>query len=219
MKKTAIALVLLFFISSFVKAQENKNQYLINSQNIPQFKISGFGGPFMSLTTINNKAGLMFGGQGAVTLFDRLYIGAYSQSLVSNNHTSITIVPGFFLTKKIDADIHFTHTGLLVGYFWKPYKKIHFNLSSRFGWGSLSLKSSELNNEGNANLPQNKIFTAIPEIGVNFSLTSWLKINSNIGYQFISKRHSQNNTQSNFFNTNDYQGLQGNISLLFGFFE
>lgn len=90
MKKILIAVVLILSFAG-MKAQENGIQTLIGSGT----RISGFGGPTMSFTSINGEFARLMGGGGAVLLGD-FFIGGYGEGLTNSDFSG----PGAFLSFK-----------------------------------------------------------------------------------------------------------------------
>lgn len=220
-------LALTLFMGVQLQAQEKQNNYIFQNSNGGGVDFSGFGSPLINLTTINGELGVMLGGGGAVSINQRFFIGAYSESLRSNHEFALQrYMPNTGNVDYNDVKVGFTHTGIWTGYFLHPEKKIHFGLSSKFGWGALYLKSKQFKDNVGGDFAHNRVFVALPQVEVNFSFTNWLKLNLGVGYQFVSGVNDTYQVEENgrlinrkAMNSSDYQGLQGNISFLFGFFD
>ncbi len=78
MRKIAIIFVLVFLLWG-LNAQDSEVQTLFGSGT----RISGFGGPIMSFTSINGEFAHMMGGGGCVLLGD-FFIGGYGEGLTNS---------------------------------------------------------------------------------------------------------------------------------------
>jgi len=72
----AAAMITLTFLG--LKAQDSEIQTLFSGST----RISGFGGPLMSFTTVNGQFAHMMGGGGGVLLGD-FFIGGYGEGLTN----------------------------------------------------------------------------------------------------------------------------------------
>jgi len=163
MRKTIIiALILLLF--SGLKAQDNDIQTLFSGNS----RISGFGGPLMSFTTISGQFAHMMGGGGGVLLGD-FFFGGYGEGLT----TGITV----------DGNrLDFGHGGFWTGYSFKASQPFHPTVSAQIGWGTVS--------EHNVNntyfgTPDN-VFVFNPAVELEMNFTKFFRLGVGVHYRFVT---------------------------------
>lgn len=175
-------------------SDDNKVQTLMNSFTLK--RISGFGGPTVSYTSINGEFAVMSGGGGGV-IINNLFIGGYGEGVSnyinSNAENSI-------------RDIGFGHGGFWVGYEIAPEKMIHPVISSRFGWGGISGTNSE-----NRHLRDN-VYVVVPTISAEINLTRFFKVNIGAEYRQTFNVNMEDLTSKDFSNAGVY------MSFIFGWF-
>lgn len=153
------------FSSSESIPDENEVQTVMNSFELK--RISGFGGPTVSYTTINGEFAVMSGGGGGVIIND-LFIGGYGEGVsnyINNNSTSAY------------RDIEFGHGGFWLGYEFYPEKMIHPVFSTRLGWGGISGVDSD-----NHRLKDN-VYVVVPTISAEINFTRFFKVNIGAEYR------------------------------------
>ncbi len=131
--------------------------------------VGGFGGPFIEFGSINCQVGADVGGGGAVVL-DEFFIGGYGQC------TSYADV----MIDEADWNIKFNHGGLWFGYVPRQHKMTHLFSSLKLGWGKASLRR-----DGESDL-KDRVFTLIPELGVEVNLTDFMRLSIAGGYRWVN---------------------------------
>ena len=153
-------------------------------------KVSGFGSVNLDFGNIENSFGLMLGGEGAVLLNKRFYIGFYGRGL--------TTMPNYAFDHSFKNRLNIEqrgvlgHGGLLLGYIFNPNSPIHFGISTRIGGGAIGLVYyyNDFNQDPNLYYPDElhkSVFTFAPEANIEMNLTNWFKIKLGVGYQYISE--------------------------------
>ncbi len=208
MKKNVFSLLLMFvvFVSSAQGIgndvtfddfpDDNNVQTVMGSIKIK--RISGFGGPIMSFTSLNGEFAHLMGGGGGVIL-NNLFIGGYGEGVTN----TLTIGGTASLT-----DFDFGHGGFWVGYEIGHKMIIHPVISSRIGWGGITGYD-----EINSKEVKDNFFVLIPTISAEINLTRFFKIN--IGAEY---RRTFNVNNLIGLNDNNFSGLGVHLNFLFGWF-
>lgn len=161
--------------------------------------ISGFGGVFISLASIDGQVMPYTGGGGAVLLDNTFYFGGYGLGLSGDLSVEVA---------GTEYDVNFNHGGFMLGYNIEPSKLVHFGVSSKIGWGSIDYRSkSDLTNDTN-----DQVFILYPQAEVEFNMTHWFKLNVGVGYQQVL------GVDDFFYKQSDVSSPAASISFLFGWF-
>jgi hypothetical protein len=175
------------------KNDDEKVQTVFNSIEIK--RISGFGGPSMSYSTVNGEFAFLMGGGGGV-IINNVFFGGYGEGL-SNSITTASI-----------RNLEFGHGGLWFGYEIAPKSMIHPVISTRAGWGSVS----------GLNLTDNHyfadaVFVVVPTVSAEINFTRFFKIN--VGAEY---RQALNVNKANGLSNSDFSAIGVNVNFLFGWF-
>lgn len=188
MKTTNILLILLFsgsiiFAQSSEKEDEEP-QYLFSNKDL---HFSGFGGPTVGFTSINNQFATMNGGGGALLINQKFYFGGFGNNLSSNisraflqQSSSDTI--SYYDNKKLS----FEYGGLWFGYIYDYKKVVHFGGSLKVGWGEVSYYDPYFDIDDADHIYKDNIFVFAPQAEVEVNLTHWFKINLGVGYRYVT---------------------------------
>lgn len=179
-----------------VQKDDEKIQTIFNSLEIK--RISGFGGPTMSYTSLNDEFAILMGGGGGL-LLNNFFIGGYGEG-VSNTINSTTNSPLRSIT--------FGHGGFWLGYEIAPRRIIHPVISSRIGWGAVSA----IDNSRNVRLTDN-VMVFVPTVSAEINFTRFFKIN--IGAEY---RQTIDLNSIEGLNNNDFSGPGVYVNFLFGWF-
>jgi hypothetical protein len=147
--------------------RNNKVQTVMNSVQI--HRVSGFGGPIMSYSTIDGDFAFMMGGGGGI-IINNLFLGGYGEG-VSN---TLTLTGDNYSIR----DLNFGHGGFWVGYEIGRKMIIHPVISSRIGWGSISGYNTTSNHSF-----RDPVFVVIPTISAEVNFTRFFKINIGAEYR------------------------------------
>jgi hypothetical protein len=202
--KKLIFILLFFSIIDLLPAQtiegdelkkHNEVQTVMNSIEI--HRISGFGGPSMSYSTVNGDFAFLMGGGGGI-IINNLFLGGYGEGLSNSlNGTNHSI-----------RDLEFGHGGFWVGYELAPKSIIHPVISSRIGWGGIS----GFNTTDNKFFADN-VFVVVPTISAEVNFTRFFKIN--IGAEY---RQTLNVNNAGNLTNKDFSSLGVNMNFIFGWF-
>lgn len=161
--------------------------------------ISGFGGVFITLASVDGQVMPYTGGGGAVLLDNTFYFGGYGLGLSGDQ--SVTV-------ESNEYDVDISHGGFMLGYNIKPSKLAHFGISSKLGWGSIDYRAKD---DGVANV-DDQIFVVFPQAEVEFNMTHWFKLNVGVGYQQVI------GVDDFHYKQGDVSSPAASISFLFGWF-
>jgi len=204
MRKTSIFFPLIFW-ATFSFAQETKPdkayqkdevQTVMNSIEIK--RISGFGGPTMSFTTINGEFAHLMGGGGGV-IINNFFFGGYGEGVTN------TLDIG---EKNSLTDFDFGHGGFWLGYEIARKKLIHPVISTRLGWGNINGYSTTERKFINDN-----VFVVTPSISAEVNLTRFFKVNIGAEYR---RTLNVNNIQD--MTDDDFSSVGVYMNFLFGWF-
>lgn len=159
----------------------------------PKFRLSGFGG-IMSETSLFRKGiAESLGAGGALMINNYFFLGGYALGMASNHYIDDLVMPTYDSLLYMDTKlrINYSHAGIWVGGIFFPNKKVHLSVSSRVGWGHIYLtekyNTSYINNENyKLDYTDDKIFVISPQVELELQITSWLKTNIGIGYNFVT---------------------------------
>lgn len=193
MKNTLILFCLLLICMIKINAQDDEIQTLFGDRPL---KITGFGGPFMNFTMLNQEFAYMMGGGGGILINDFM-IGGYGIGLANTL---------FF--ENTNEEISYGHGGFWLGYQLIPNKIVHPVIQVQLGWGSLNSKDRYGNLIGNLD----KIFVITPIIEAEMNITRFLRIGIGASYRFTTF------VDTNILSASDLSGPGVNLAFKFGWF-
>lgn len=234
MKKALVLITVLFTygITNFSFAQDDDSEYKTLFKKNGRTSVSGFGGLIMEFSGVDNQFAYSMGGQGAVLFNQSFFIGFYGQGLVNLPKYSFPEPHG---GSNEDMSTMFFHGGFYTGFVFTPNKPFHLGISSKFGWGGISL----YNNYYNYNYyppggyyPYNDygvdmVFVITPQVEAEMNITNWFKLTMGLGYRFVtgvdatfeSFDISGNVIDVAFFESNDFNNLTFALGFNFGWFK
>lgn len=190
MKKLSI-IVFTLLTSTFLFAQ---SETLFSN-----VRISGFGGPSFAVSQLNDQSTIFAGGGGGLIIGD-FFIGGFGEGATLNN-TTINNDP---------YDLELGYGGLWLGYSVFSRKAIHPFVSVKLASGTVDASSSINDRTTNSN----NIQVIVPEVGIEFNFTAWMRLVTQVGYREIGGLGDNNLIQKN-----QAAGLTGGLTLRFGFFR
>ena len=202
MMKRIFFLVIIPLYTSQLMAQINEEPQVLLGSGFES--ISGFGGFIMEFSSIDGKTSVSTGGGGAVLFNQVFYFGGYGLGHISEYgylNPSDTMV---------NADLGLGHGGFWIGIISKPKKLIHFDFSTKLGWGSISLYERETTFRTILN---DKIFAVTPQIETEINIAHWFRLNGGLGYRFVT---GVNNPE---FEPMDFNSPEFSLSFLFGWYK
>ena len=192
MRKIIIAAFIVLFFSG-LKAQDSEIQTLFSGST----RISGFGGPTMSFTTVNGEFAHMMGGGGGV-LLGNFFLGGYGEGL-----TNGISVDG--------ARLDFGHGGFWTGYSFLANRPFHPSISAQIGWGGVSEIDYNY-----YELSSDNVFVFNPAIELEMNFTRFFRLGVGVHYRIVTgvnpSVHNSNLTNS------DFSGPGISLDFKFGWF-
>ncbi|MEM1123563.1 MAG: hypothetical protein AAGJ18_24200 [Bacteroidota bacterium] len=161
--------------------------------------ISGFGGPTFAVSQLNGESTIFAGGGGGA-IIGNFFIGGYGEGGSLSN----TTIAGEFY------DLDLGYGGLWLGYSIASRKAIHPFVSVKLGSGSVDLFSVD----NNRTTSSDNIQVVIPEVGIEFNFTSWMRLVTHVGYREVGGLGN-----GNIIDKNAVTGVTGGLTLRFGFFR
>jgi hypothetical protein len=201
--KKLIAFLAFLSIMGVLSAQTNEadeykkhNEVKTVMNSIEIHRISGFGGPTMSYSTINGEFAFMMGGGGGI-IINNLFLGGYGEG-VSN---TLNIGSNYSI-----RELQFGHGGFWIGYEIAPKWIIHPVISSRIGWGSITGYST-------TDTFHDNVFVVVPTITAEVNFTRFFKINAGVEY-----RQTLNVNNVGNLSNKDFSSLGVFMDFVFGWF-
>jgi hypothetical protein len=200
--------IVLFFLMSlaavnYIRAQDDDEfKTIFQKKEDKHIKVTGFGGPMMAFTAIENDFAHMMGGGGAI-LVGNTFFGGYGMG--KTNKTTYK--------HNEEYNLGFGHGGLWVGHIFGAYSPVHLALSAQVGWGNISLKP-DIPDIDVESVSSESIFVLTPnvELEMNFSRFLRLGIGGSISYVTGAGITRTSYTTSDFFKP------ALTLSLKFGYF-
>ncbi|MBI9068759.1 MAG: hypothetical protein JEZ09_15800 [Salinivirgaceae bacterium] len=182
-------LVILILCSNLIFGQESKHDV----------HISGFGGPFFQVSSLNNKASFNVGGGGGMIINSQFCFGGFGEGLA--------IVQNQGSENFKDHEFSVGHGGLWIGYVFNINEQNGIFIHTQLGWGSALLIK-------NADISFINEYTVVkPAIEYERKLISFLKLGIGVAYPLY------NGIANPLYKDSDFTKLNGFISLKFGWFE
>ncbi len=223
MKKVLLIIAVVFLIQNGLNAQDDKpTQYLFgNHSNI---SVTGFGAPIVQFWSKGGDFAVSTGGGGAVLINQSFFIGGYGMGMASQfNVENLKVLLSNGTTINYPTlRTNFGHGGFWLGYINKRKEAIHWGISSKIGFGALSLMDNDYDMDTHGGYAVDGVFVFIPQLEMEMNINRWFKINIGAGYQLvngINKTYVNTNNQIvSYYKSSDYNSPQASISLLFGGF-
>lgn len=173
MKQLILSLFVSFSLLSVAQAQDAPATLFGGTGNV---KISGFGGPTVSVGVVDGTVAVFNGGGGGV-MFNNFFFGGYGSNMSFST-----------VTRSIggeDLRLRMRHGGLWFGYDARAHKLIHLTSSLKLGWGNLQFYRSQSSFYNDSqSVRQDRLFMLTPEIGLEVNITKFMKIALTGGYRW-----------------------------------
>ena len=180
MKKILLIFLGIFFLLGLKAQEETEIQTLFGEG---QVKISGFGGPFMNFSMIDNKFAHLMGGGGGILIND-FFFGGYGIGLTNSIE----------FEGNTNNELGFAHGGFWLGYNFISKKLVHPSFHMQLGWGKISQR---LPSGGPLDKGDN-VFVIIPTLEVEMNITKYFRISAGGNYRFVSFVDDENYSESDF---------------------
>ena len=198
--KKLYTLVIALLITVGISAQDDGYRTIFDNGD---FRISGFGGPFMNFSSFNGEFVHMMGGGGGIMVGD-FFFGGYGLGSTNN------------LTANYNGesyDIDFGHGGLWFGYSFLSNNAIHPAFHIQTGWGSVE---EEFNSDfrSSYNVIDDKVFVLNPTLEMEFNFTHFFRMGIGGHYRMVF-----GSDESNFgFTDADLSSPGAYLAFKFGWF-
>ena len=170
----------------------------------------GYGGPRLTLNTINGELGVLVGGHGGWVLNHTLFIGGGGYGLANQIET-----PSSTSTEKRYID--FGYGGLEVGAIIASNSLIHVRLSTLVGGGGLSSSRRnyyDYDYDDHDHYRSGDVFFMVePMVELVVNMTSWVRLTAGASYRYIDGIETDSE-----FSDADFSGPSAVVSLNFGKF-
>lgn len=191
MRKIITAIFIMLSVTG-LRAQDSDIQTLFSGST----RISGFGGPLMSFTTINGQFAHMMGGGGGVLLGD-FFLGGYGEGLTNS-------IP-------VNGNrLEFGHGGFWTGYSFMAARPLHPTVSAQIGWGSVSEHDPDYTYFGT---PDN-VFVFNPAVELEMNFTKFFRLGVGVHYRIVTGANPEISTLTN----SDLSGPGALLTFKFGWF-
>lgn len=237
MKKTITIMLIALLTSALGFSQEGKeHQYIFSGNGDNPVKVSGFASVFTQFSTVRNEFAVSNGGGAAILFNQKVFFGGYGEGVSTRHDYSVTMADPSNNSNITydDLRIRMGHGGFWLGYIATPHKAVHFTAGSKIGFGAITVHND--NNDTykqryDDRLLTDKIFVLEPEVGVEFNLLKWFRINVAVGYRYVSgvsKEYKYNEPvagggaieiDKTYFEKDDFNSITGSVNLVFGWFH
>lgn len=206
MKKIAIVLPLFisFVLASY--AQEDgdfKTVFPKRDKQEKSIRISGFGGPMMQFTSIGSDFAHLMGGGGAL-LINNFYFGGYGYGTTND-------IP--YKNQEEEFNLNFGYGGIWMGYIFKPYSPVHFDISAQVGGGSISqtLRSGDYDTD---EYGSESVFVLTPVVELQFNFSRLFRFGVGTSFNYVTGAGISRTA----YTTKDFIKPSVYLSFKFGYF-
>ena len=206
MKKLFAILIIISFSFSAI-SQDDDFQTIFGDD----FKISGFGGPNMSFTSINGNFADLMGGGGAVLLNDMLFFGGGGMGVTTNidvNQNDQQLMDDLGVNNLQGYNMTFGYGGLWTGYIHRGKNAIHPVVHCQFGWGGIEIEDQNGINKGN----DDRVFVINPVIELEANITRFFRFAIGGNYRVVQ------DVDLGSYENKDFSGPGAFITFKFGWF-
>jgi hypothetical protein len=214
-----------FLAATSLFAQEKQNsepQFLLSKTGSLSF--SGFGAPIVEFSSVDGELGVSTGGGGAVLINQTFFVGGYGMGLATDMPQYDLYIKdenSGLVSKYNDRRPMLGHGGFWLGYINNSKNIFHWSVSSKIGWGAVSMIDKEYRDMDNE-LGWDGVFVLTPQAEFEINMLKWFKINLGLGYRYVAGvNHTyvdQNGLEKTFFDKNAFNSPVGSVTLLFGNF-
>lgn len=198
MKKTILIFLLVTFLTNSYAQEVSPN---INPKTTTY---SGYGGPLLSGTLINNEPGIVLGGKGGAIINNTLEFGGIGFGTINTSEFT-----GNNLSGDLNSPLNMSYGagGIYFGYVFNTKNPIHFSIPVNLMAGGIHVYE----NESDAEIESSAFFIIEPGIEMNINLSK--NYTQSI---FVSYRQAIGSSLINF-NNQDISGLNVGFVFKFGY--
>ncbi len=182
-----------------------------------KFSSSGYGGPSIKFSQVDNEFAMFVGGKGAWTINKQFSIGGAGYGLVT--WPEFTYQNG--QNETIDADFMFGYGGLYLEYIHDPWEVLHFSANTLIGFGGASVQDIDRMNMDDYDHDEiwAAYFVLEPSIAVELNVAKFFRIQVEAGYRFVDEIRSNSEFKSiDKAKDMELSGVSGGITFQFGSF-
>ncbi len=204
MKKTCIIIVLIAFSLVSFSQEEATFQTIGNGhKGSPKARISGFAGPTMCFTKIDDQFVHMMGGGGGV-IIGNFFLGGYGMGKTTE----------LAYSGEASYNMKFAHGGLWMGYTFWFNKAIHPVFHVQSGWGLIKKTPKDWESDTEI-VEADRVFVVVPTLELEMNFSHFFKLGTGINYSLVYNT-GQTNSPYAF---NDFANPGVFVSLKFGWFK
>ncbi|MFZ4463834.1 MAG: hypothetical protein ACOYN5_08295 [Bacteroidales bacterium] len=230
MKTKQKFLILFVIVCSIATFTASAQEYRTIFDSNKPLHISGFGGPLVEFSGVNDEFAVSSGGGGAM-IVNNLFFGGYGIGLSTFHYKDIILfdAQSGLIRDFSNVPVSFGHGGFWIGGMMHPAEAIHLACSAKIGWGSISLyEHMDPYASYNSKTIEDVVFVMTPQIEAEFNLARWFKVNVGVGYRIVSGTDLEYEAYNSdlqyigtkkYFNNKEFNSFTGTISFLFGGFE
>jgi hypothetical protein len=233
--KKYILITLGLLLALFINTASTQEMQTLFGGGEKQASISGFAGIFNEFSGFNGEFAFSMGGGAALLIDQRFYIGGYGLGLTTRHLNTVKRIEHYSAIENTiypDLYTHFGHGGFWLGYIHNPHKAIHWSVSTKLGWGAVSLTDKLYRDyqENWNNIMVDNVFVITPQVDLNMNLLKWMRMSVGVGYRAVTgvdktyKYYPNNDplevpVEKAYFDKNALNSVTGNITLAFGWFN
>lgn len=182
-------------------AQRNDVSSFLSKDRV---QISGFGGPFLEISSIDNKANPSMGAELALLIDQKFFIGCYG---IGTKTSVKNILPEYQ-----EAYLSFVHRGFWIGYINSSNQIVNVGFNLKVGGGELDLYKGDsyacFSDEKNK-IDEDGLFVLTPEANIDFNIATWMKATLGLGYRYVS------GINTDYYNNSNLRSLEGSLGFYF----
>jgi hypothetical protein len=234
MNKKFLPLLIILMLGFGLQTSGQDDMQFLFQKKDAKVKVSGFAGPFVEFTTIDNDFAVCAGGGGALLLNQIFWFGGYGEGLATvhqRRYEKWNDISGENETI-YDQKLFFGHGGFWLGYIFFPKKPVHFNVNTKIGWGSVGYSDYYGHYDYEYDSPyrtyKDNVFVFIPQVEAELNLLKWMRVNFGVGYRVVSGVNSSYLKEEvpgegpiavKPFENKDWSGVTGSVTFAFGWFD
>ncbi len=225
--RSILTLFILCILALELSAQEGKEmQYLFSGDK--DISITGFGGPFVGFSSIGDEIEVSAGGGGAVLFNQQFFIGGFGEGTATTHEIDLTMYDPVLHKNQTYSDLNLRlgYGGFWLGYIHNPHKPVHFGISSKIGFGAITLNQGHFRSDHEQDFEYDNVFVLVPQIEMEMNLLKWMKMNVGVGYRLVTGINKEFRIEQadgqlvyqKYFEADDFNKPTGHIGFLFGWF-
>ncbi len=205
MKKISLIIVLVTFCTFSFTQEEVESFHTVGSaQNgSNKVRISGFAGPTMCFTKIDNQFAHMMGGGGGI-IIGNFFFGGYGMGKTTE----------LAYSGEASYNMKFAHGGLWMGYTFWFNKAIHPVFHVQSGWGLIKKVPKDWDSETET-VDADRVFVVMPTLELEMNFSNFFKLGTGVNYSLV---YNTGQTSSPY-TFQDFATPGVFVSLKFGWFK